>query len=113
MEPEKKFVPPALKLNGRAIQEVKIETSIEDKDRAWFFKNCHHFHYFPGCPYEECSICLEEYEKDSKDLLSYLFCKHTFHRKCIENWLKTSVLCPLCKQDFRKHKNFESYPDYR
>ena len=61
----------------------------------------------------ECAICLEEYEMD--DLIVTLLCRHTFHRRCIEQWLfrlaaqvgshdwdedqalLRACTCPLCK----------------
>ena len=91
-------------LNGRTVTTIpKASLLITDSNRQWFFKNSHHFRYFPGCCFDECSICLEKYTVLG-DTLTYFFCKHAFHTKCIENWLKTNSLCPLCKQDFKKHK---------
>lgn len=44
----------------------------------------------------KCSICL-----DSKtELISTLYCNHSFHKKCIMKWLETSNVCPIC----RRHK---------
>ena len=28
-----------------------------------------------------------------------LLTQHTYHTACIDQWLKTSTLCPLCKQN--------------
>ncbi len=47
---------------------------------------------------ETCSICIETFENDQPD--SYcreLNCKHVFHKRCIDRWLKKSDLCPMCK----------------
>lgn len=45
---------------------------------------------------EECSICCENFASDS---CGHLKCGHTFHRKCIEDWLDYSSNCPLCRQN--------------
>jgi len=42
-----------------------------------------------------CSICLESFEKD--EMLKTLTCFHSFHQKCIDNWLIRVANCPVCK----------------
>ena len=43
---------------------------------------------------EQCTICMEEYTLGQS--LKLLPCKHLFHTKCIETYLKEfSVQCPL------------------
>lgn len=41
-----------------------------------------------------CVICLGEY--DDGESLKQLSCKHHFHIKCIDDWLKLNAKCPLC-----------------
>lgn len=42
---------------------------------------------------KECVICLFPVEK------KYFFsCGHSFHKSCAMDWLKTKIVCPLCKQ---------------
>lgn len=43
----------------------------------------------------ECSICLEEYEigAEAKEMT----CKHKFHERCIEKWLRVNGSCPVCR----------------
>ena len=45
-----------------------------------------------------CTICLNKYIEDST--LIYLPCHgyHHFHEDCILQWLRTSSVCPICKQ---------------
>ena len=47
-----------------------------------------------------CPICLINVATDG--VLIELQCLHTFHRNCIENWLKTNhsmaKMCPICRQ---------------
>ena len=42
-----------------------------------------------------CSICLNENKKYRNLTCS---CGHTFHKKCINRWLKDNNTCPLCKR---------------
>uniref|UniRef100_A0A6B2LUE7 RING-type domain-containing protein n=1 Tax=Arcella intermedia TaxID=1963864 RepID=A0A6B2LUE7_9EUKA len=44
----------------------------------------------------QCSICLNQYEINQK--LRRLKCFHCFHQECIDEWLKTSKKCPICKE---------------
>jgi len=45
---------------------------------------------------EDCLICLEKYRE--KELYRELpKCKHFFHKKCIDKWLKLNAVCPICR----------------
>ncbi|EOY02002.1 hypothetical protein QUC31_013523 [Theobroma cacao] len=44
---------------------------------------------------ENCVICLEELKVGSD--ASRMPCSHTFHGDCIEEWLKQSHYCPICR----------------
>jgi len=45
----------------------------------------------------ECPICLIVWEAD--DVIKVTPCDHAFHEECVSNWLKTSRVCPICRQD--------------
>ncbi|OWM81785.1 uncharacterized protein LOC116200352 [Punica granatum] len=46
----------------------------------------------------KCSICMEEYELVEMEMnLTEMPCSHVFHCDCIEKWLQTSHMCPLCR----------------
>ncbi|KAL9228751.1 hypothetical protein vseg_004299 [Gypsophila vaccaria] len=46
----------------------------------------------------ECAICLIEFlDVDSLRLLPG--CSHVFHPRCIDQWLKRHVTCPVCRLD--------------
>ncbi|KAL1822472.1 hypothetical protein ACET3Z_009250 [Daucus carota] len=43
----------------------------------------------------ECCICLHSYVEGAE--LCRLQCRHHFHHKCINKWLRINATCPLCK----------------
>ena len=49
----------------------------------------------------ECSICLEPYVKNDK--VMELSCNHSFHEKCIKDWMDTNNSgnnnCPICREN--------------
>jgi len=42
-----------------------------------------------------CSICLEEIDLADESFTTK--CRHVFHRKCIDVWVKQHESCPLCR----------------
>ena len=42
-----------------------------------------------------CTICLSSFKIGKR--IKTLPCFHQFHRRCIDAWLETSCLCPICK----------------
>ena len=46
-----------------------------------------------------CSICLDEMDPDDMiEELKALECAHTFHKRCINKWLKVKYECPNCRK---------------
>ena len=47
---------------------------------------------------KECAICLLEFSE--KDVVTPLSCdiRHYLHTKCIEKWIQTKKICPLCRK---------------
>ena len=43
----------------------------------------------------ECAICLEAMTASDRTRLAH--CLHTYHSKCLANWLKRSPTCPQCR----------------
>ena len=43
---------------------------------------------------EICVICQDDYSSDHK--ASTMYCNHTFHKKCLKQWLNQRPCCPLC-----------------
>lgn len=44
---------------------------------------------------KKCSVCLGPFDKG--DQLRTLPCLHQFHKDCIDPWLRTKSICPICK----------------
>ncbi|XP_047342706.1 E3 ubiquitin-protein ligase At1g63170-like [Impatiens glandulifera] len=45
----------------------------------------------------ECCICLAKYNDNEE--IRQLPCSHIFHLKCVDQWLRITSSCPLCKQE--------------
>ena len=46
---------------------------------------------------DECSICLERYVVNDK--IIHLNCRHSFHKYCLNEWLKNNNTCPQCREN--------------
>ncbi|TNV77249.1 hypothetical protein FGO68_gene2350 [Halteria grandinella] len=59
----------------------------------------------------QCSICLQEYVQS--DELAELNCdeRHCFHSKCLEDWLRHKLECPLCKRTVSQSSPVERVRD--
>ena len=61
-----------------------------------------------------CSICQDDCVEGQR-IRSFLLCKHSFHLKCIDIWLKDNVCCPTCRQKydipFKKEESYENVSD--
>jgi hypothetical protein len=55
---------------------------------------------------EKCFICLENLSTQKK--IVELPCKHKFHKKCLNNWIRENPTCPLCRQDIAGNQNTTS-----
>ena len=58
--------------------------------------------------YDFCTICMEEFTKDSK--VTYMPCdpRHYFDTQCITYWLLKQTTCPLCKTEVDYEKSKEN-----
>jgi len=54
--------------------------------------------------WDNCIICLENFQKESLDPLYTLYCGHVFHRDCLRSWLRKSRFCPYCRDDLAAPK---------
>lgn len=47
-----------------------------------------------------CRICLEDIDGGIAGDKAYtLSCSHVFHVKCINQWMRSSRFCPICRHD--------------
>jgi len=52
-----------------------------------------------------CGICLEDYkEGESMKTLACPNHPHSFHKECIDKWLKLVASCPICKNNVGMYK---------
>jgi hypothetical protein len=66
----------AVPASGDAIAGLRETTAGEARERA-------------------CVVCLQDFERG--DALRRLPCLHSFHERCIFDWLRVSGVCPLCR----------------
>ena len=91
--------------------EINEDVDIEETD---YFKSCKEINKIIGKSEkikendiliknkECCNICFEEYSiKTYKRILPD--CKHCFHKKCIDKWLKSKSNCPVCRTNLLKN----------
>ncbi|XP_051205635.1 uncharacterized protein [Lolium perenne] len=43
-----------------------------------------------------CAVCMQDFEEGG-DRLRRLPCSHSFHERCIFDWLRVSRVCPFCR----------------
>uniref|UniRef100_A0ACD5XLC2 Uncharacterized protein n=1 Tax=Avena sativa TaxID=4498 RepID=A0ACD5XLC2_AVESA len=43
-----------------------------------------------------CAVCLADYA-DGDELRLLPGCRHSFHRRCVDDWLRRRPSCPLCR----------------
>lgn len=48
---------------------------------------------------DRCTVCLVDFEDE--EAVKKLPCGHVFHAQCVDTWLQTAHVCPLCKFDLK------------
>lgn len=107
---------PDMNQNIQMFFEIEFLMNPENTtdDEAPHFDNCNHINEILGRAIyiknddpilqTDCSICMDNYKyKQYKRVLPE--CKHTFHKKCIDNWFKKNSSCPVCRKDFLTVQN--------
>lgn len=54
-----------------------------------------------GAEETTCTICVEDLEEG--DEIRTLPCGHVYHKQCVDEWLRRSRLCCLCKRPINEH----------
>ncbi|XP_022134384.1 E3 ubiquitin-protein ligase ATL4-like [Momordica charantia] len=44
----------------------------------------------------DCAVCLGKFEMGDKCRMLPL-CKHSFHARCVDEWLLVTPICPICR----------------
>ncbi|KAG8367676.1 hypothetical protein BUALT_Bualt16G0097700 [Buddleja alternifolia] len=44
----------------------------------------------------DCAICLDLFQ-DGDNCRKLMGCKHLFHSKCVDRWIKKKPTCPVCR----------------
>lgn len=61
--------------------------------------------------HSDCSICQDNF-KQGEYFRTLPFCKHSFHKKCIDRWMRRDeeMRCPLCRETYtpQRMKNINS-----
>ena len=55
---------------------------------------------------KECIICYDN--KDNEWLT--LECRHEYHKKCIRQWMRIRMTCPICVQNIQPHHYEDEQP---
>lgn len=50
----------------------------------------------------ECPVCLSLFV-EGEELRQLNFCKHLFHKSCIDKWLSNHCNCPVCRAFVRNN----------
>lgn len=81
---------------------VTLDQESINKLPVFKFKDCRNkMDKLPEDQQSKCSICLDDF--DDEDEVRMLFCKHVFHKNCVDKWLiENNVTCPLCRSDTRE-----------
>ena len=84
----------SLQEQNRLLQEqnkfLKERQSAYDKGRGEFV-----------LPSAQCYICLEGFECKLDRALTH--CNHTYHDRCLKEWLDNHDNCPVCRQSIDKY----------
>ena len=78
-------------LNNRI---YKLHTTINMNQLLKILNLNSFYKYKENSIIKECSIC---YENISTSESVKLKCNHIFHKECMEQWVKKSGTCPLCR----------------
>jgi hypothetical protein len=53
-----------------------------------------------------CSICQDDDNTESWRIIRH--CQHRFHSRCIDEWFRQNVHCPVCRFDIRDHEEIDA-----
>jgi hypothetical protein len=91
------------------IEFIMDPNGTAQEDTHPHFENCQQINEILGKPMfikkddelieTDCNICMDHFAfRQYKRTLPK--CNHTFHKKCIDSWLKKNSSCPVCRQEY-------------
>lgn len=61
----------------------------------------------PEKPTDECPICFNELINE--ECVAMKCCKRSYHKVCLDKWLKISQICPNCKKSYKGTQRCTTY----
>ena len=87
-----------------------FSTNQNEEEEEPYFENCQEINTKLNKPEkikkndiicsESCLICMDNY-KCNQFKRTLPNCKHYFHKKCIDKWLKNKASCPICRDKLK------------
>ncbi|GJQ67506.1 hypothetical protein Trydic_g5141 [Trypoxylus dichotomus] len=81
---------------------TNLVTQLTEEEQVKIAKRIGLIQHLPTGTYDgskkarECVICMAEFIVG--DAVRYLPCMHTYHMRCIDDWLMRSLTCPSCME---------------
>jgi hypothetical protein len=89
---------PTLQRQNTIMAMIVVIPVEEEKDMAYYKDKDYRFLLAPTEKEEmdwECSVCLSD---GKEDVVSHPGNCHSFHEKCLQQWLDRTITCPLCRK---------------
>ncbi|XP_022087753.1 RING finger protein 11-like [Acanthaster planci] len=80
----------------RTVSQLTEEEQVKIAKRIGLIQHLPTGEYDGSKKARECVICMLDFQMG--DPLRYLPCMHTYHVKCIDDWLMRSFTCPSCME---------------
>lgn len=87
---------PWAQINATRIWNMWNNSGYSDFDLD-SFSTVHHVTEKSKYEDQECCICMSKYEMG--DQVRVFWCKHDFHKDCVDEWMTEHNKCPYCLQD--------------
>ena len=71
-------------------EDVEVNTSVKRLNNSTTLKISKDNHNF-------CSICQDSIKENV--IVREMDCGHKFHQKCLDTWLETNFICPVCRYE--------------
>ena len=92
---QKSTIFPLQNTKSKNSQNIQNQARIQAKKRKWK-KLISNFSKFFAKLISNCVICMENFKEG--DTLRTMICLHRFHRNCIDKWIKSNAICPICRK---------------